>query len=423
MNPRSATFLLSLPPVRGFASVLFLVLVTAVPVSDDDELGAMARIVMVVVVLMLGTVIWAATLSGFVRDVREPRCLGDAVVLANRPRHLARVLSWTSLAVVILSGLSFGLLAATELSDVALLFSMLSFLVALPIASLLPRLSRWYADGAGQVAASPGGLQIVPARGGEDMTIPWTDLETVLPAASPAGSLPAVRICGLGGRVRWRPGTRAAVARWAAEGFDPTAEEARSLHLDPEWSSDPSTVRSSRTDRWGLIAFQGWATFACALLAGAMIWAVATGETSWWILLLLGWAPLLGVALLAPRLLRSLRTDANRPAEVSPAGWVDHLHGQGLVAWEDIESVEVREQHTLVTARADAPRFIDRDLGNRLNHRLERWLSRSSVQVRGAGPLFREVGPHQLPYPPESGVFTLVDEVERRDRTLVLRDR
>ncbi|MDN5822039.1 MAG: hypothetical protein L0H39_11180, partial [Brachybacterium sp.] len=91
MNPRSATFLLSLPPVRGFASVLFLVLVTAVPVSDDDELGAMARIVMVVVVLMLGTVIWAATLSGFVRDVREPRRLGDAVVLANRPRRLARV--------------------------------------------------------------------------------------------------------------------------------------------------------------------------------------------------------------------------------------------------------------------------------------------------------------------------------------------
>ncbi|ASK64710.1 hypothetical protein CFK39_01355 [Brachybacterium avium] len=153
----------------------------------------------------------------------------------------------------------------------------------------------------------------------------------------------------------------------------------------------------------GLIALQGWATLGCALLAGAMIWAVATGEASWWILLLLGWAPLLGVAILAPRLLRTLRTDVTRPAELSPAGWVDHLHGQGLVAWEDIESVEVRGQHTLVTARADAPRFIDRDLGNRVNHRLERWLSRSSVQVRSAGPLFREVGPHQLPYPPSPG--------------------
>ncbi|ATG51806.1 hypothetical protein CFK38_09940 [Brachybacterium vulturis] len=421
MSPHTARFFLSLPPVRGFFAVLFLILVTAVPFVDS-ELGLAARIGTVVVVLLLGLVIWAATLSGFVRDVREPRPLHDAVVVAHRPRRLARVLSWTALGVVILAGLTFVPLAATEVNDVALVLCTLSFGVSLPVASLLPRLSRWYADGAGLVAVSPDGLRLVPDRGDQHRTIPWPQLGTVLPSSSAAQSLPTALAEDLGGRVRWRPGACAAVARWADEGFDPTAEEMRALHLEPRWSSDPSTVTSSRGDRWGLIAFQSWATLACALLAGALIWAVVVDEASWWILLVLGWAPLLGVAILAPRLLRTLRTDGKGPAEVSPAGWVDHLHGQGLVAWEDIESIEVRDQHTLVTLRADAPPLIDRDLGNRMNHRLERLQGRSPVQLRSAGPLFRAIGPRRLEYPPESGAFALVLEVEKQGRALVLRN-
>lgn len=418
MSQRTAAFLLALPPVRGFFSLLFLLMLTAVPLQEA-EMGVGARLGLGLVVLMLGSVLWAVTLSGFVRDVREPRRLEKAVVVAHRPRRLARALSWASLVTLVLSGLLIGVLAASEAPDLALAVCALCFLVALPIASLLPRLSRRYADGAGLVAVSPDGLRIVPGRKGRPARIPWTAVGAVRSSSAAATSLAHGPAEELGARVRWRRGAREAVARWAEEGFAPTADEVRALDLDPRWCPDP--VRPSAAERWGVIVFQGWAALFCLLLAAALLGSVAVGAAPWWVLLVLGWAPLLGLVILAPRLLRLLRHDDDPPAAVTAEGWVDRLHGQGLVAWQDIERLEVREGHTLLITRADAPRFTDRDLGNRMNHRVGRMLVRSSLRVPSAGPLFREIGPRHLPYPPGTGAAELAAEAERRGRAAVRR--
>lgn len=95
---------------------------------------------------------------------------------------------------------------------------------------------------------------------------------------------------------------------------------------------------------------------------------------------------------------------------------MDHLHGQGLVPWEHIERIEVRERHTLVISRADAPPFRDRDLGNRMNAwllpQMEKWPERH--RIPSAGPLFRGIGPRHLPYLPEMRAFEIAAEAERR---------
>lgn len=236
------------------------------------------------------------------------------------------------------------------------------------------------------------------------MALPWSQLKGTEASADL-----------LGRRVRWRPGARAAVQRWADEGFAPTAAEVRQLHLEPAWSPDPEVQRPSAWSRWSSAAMLGWATLLCALLAAAMIWAVTAGETQWWILPVLGWAPLLAIWILVPRMLRILRTDERRAAAVTEAGWMDHLHGQGLVPWEHIDRIEVRDRHTLVVSRAEAPPFRDRDLGNRVNHRLTSEGQQRSEQFRipSAGPLFREIGSRHLHYPPQTHAFEIAEEAER----------
>lgn len=402
VSQSTAMFFLSMPPVRGFVALLFLLMVTALP-AQAGELGIGSRIALCVFALLLGTAVWVYTLRGFLRDVREPRRLGEAVIVANRPRRVARLLSWSALVAVIVEGLLFGLLIGRDDPDWAFPLIVLTFPVVLAVASLLPRLSRWYADGAGVVAVAPHGMIVVPGRGEAVEMFPWARVQGNDVTAD------------LGRRVRWSPGAQDAVQRWVKEGFAPTAAEVRQLRLEPTWSPDPEVLRPSSWARWGIIALQGWATVFCALLGGAMIWAVAVGEAQWW-MFVLGWAPLLGFVILAPRVVRILRTDQRRAAEVTAAGWVDHLHGQGLVPWEHIERIEVRDRHTLVVSRADAPSFRDRDLGNRMNNwltpRMEKWPER--YRIPSAGPLFREIGPRHLPYLPETRAFQIAAEAERR---------
>jgi hypothetical protein len=407
MSQDTALALLRIPPVRGSASLLFLFMVTALPLQQGD-LGLWGRLGLGVLAVMLGTAVWVSTLRGFLRDVREPRRVGEAVVVAHRPRRAARFLSWVALGVVVLDGLWLGAVAGTDVPDAVLVPALLAFVVALPVASLLPRLSRWYADGGGRLAVSPRGLTVVPDGAGAEL-LPWGSVS------------PHEALAGLSRRVRWRPGARAAVERWAEEGFTPTAAEVHGLHLEPAWSADPEAVRVSWPDRVGAVALQGWALLACGLLSAAMIWATATGHGSWWTLLLFGWAPVLGTVILAPRVVRILCTGERRPARVTPGGWVDHLHGQGLVPWERLDRIEVRERHTLLVSRVDAPPFRDRDLGNRLNagldHAMESWPA--SRRIPSAGPLFREIGPRHLSYPPETRAFALAEEAERLGRVEV----
>lgn len=416
MSHSTVQLLMSWPPVRGATSLMFLFLVGAA-LFETDDLGIGGRIAMGVFVLLLGSAIWVATLRGFVRDLREPRSLASGeVVVAARPRGAARLLSWIALLVLVLSGLGFGALVGGTVSDRIVVPLLLAHFVSLVVAIVLPRLTRWYADGAGLVAVSPDGLRIVAADGEQSALVEWRHLAPVGTSPHPARALDHPSAALLGHRVRWRRGAREAVARWAEEGFAPTAAEVRDLHLEPGWSEEPAAHAPSRLAKAAAFALYGWAIVVCALLLGAMIWAVSTGQASWWVLLLLGWAPALALAVLGPRLLRLLRTDERRSAEATSEGWVDHLHGQGLVPWHHIERIEVRGRHTLVISRADAPTFRDRDLGNRLNHRMnsemESWPAQQ--RIKSAGPLFREIGPRHLPYLPESRAFEHAEEAGRR---------
>lgn len=307
VSQSTAMFFLSMPPVRGFVALLFLVMVTAMP-AQAGELGVGSRIALGIFALLLGTAVWVYTLRGFLRDVREPRRLGEAVIVANRPRRIARLLSWSALAAVVLEGLLFGLLIGRDDPDWALPLIVLTFPVVLAIASLLPRLSRRYADGAGVVAVAPHGMIVVRGRGEPGAVLPWASLQGHDATTD------------LGRRVRWRPGARDAVQRWADEDFAPTVNEARKLHLEPTWSPDPEALAPPARARWSSIALTGGATLVSVLLGGAMIWAVAAEEAQWWILVVLGWAPLLGFVILAPRLVRILRTDERPVAEATDAG-------------------------------------------------------------------------------------------------------
>lgn len=401
---------LSIPPVRGILSVLFLLILGSVPFGEGDK-GVGFRIAVTLVVLMLGTIIWASTLIGFHREVREPRRLGEAVVVANRWRRVAIIVSWIAIVLTVIALIAFGICASLDAPGWMLASVMLTVLIALPTATALPWLSRRYADGAGVVAVSPSGLTITQGHGELRDPVPWELIGVVRQAPYAAESLgrPAD---GLGARVRWRPGAQQAVARWAEEGFAPTAAEVRALRLEANWSPDPEASAPSRSSRWIGTASCAWALSACVLLLIGILAVIAQGSDSWWIGLLLVWAPVLGIAILAPRLARLLRTAESRSATITSQGWFDILHGQGLVPWEHIERIEVLERHTVVITWPDVPPFRDQDLGNRLNRRLETTRIGSAGAIPSAGPLFREVGPHNLPYRPETRAFELAAEAE-----------
>ncbi|MGO2719899.1 MAG: hypothetical protein ACTIAR_06295, partial [Brachybacterium tyrofermentans] len=346
MSPRTSMGCLSIPPVRGVLSVLFLLILGAVPFGDGDK-GVGFRIAVTLVVLMLGTIIWASTLTGFHREVREPRRLGEAVIVANRPRGVAIVVSWIALALTVSGLVAVGIFASLDAPGWVLAPVMLTVLIALPTATALPRLSRLYADGAGVVAVSPSGLMITQGHDEIRHPVPWEQIGVVRQAPYAAAFLgrPAD---GLGAGVRWRPGAQQAVTRWAAEGFAPTAAEVRALRLEAHWSPDPNALAPSRSRRWLNIASLAWALVACILLLIGILAVIAQGSDSWWVGLLLVWAPILGIAILAPRLVRVLRTDEARSATITAQGWFDILHGQGLVPWANIERIEVLDRHTVV---------------------------------------------------------------------------
>lgn len=314
LSPRCAQALLSLPPVRGVLSVIFLVILVSAA-SMPGEHGAAMRAVGGLAVLLLGAPIWAATLAGFVRDVRRPHQTERTVVVASRPRPVAAAISWIALGAFVIGTIGFGLVTGMGGPDRATTLCLLAAVAGLPIATVLPRLSRWLADGAGVVAVSEHGVHVIARPGEEAAPIPWDRLgpigRTSLhngtpspgagPAERPAADLPRDAGRELGRRVRWHPGARAAVSRWAREGFAPTAAEVRELRLYAEWSADPAAHEPGRWSRGRRAIELAWALLVCLGLLATLIWLVVIGTSPWWILPAFGWAPLLGIWLLVPR--------------------------------------------------------------------------------------------------------------------------
>lgn len=406
MSPTTAMSLLALPPVRGAASLLFLLLLGGLAFSESDlrvwERGAIA-----LGVILFGAPIWMVTCTGFLKHVRTATRGEDPTLLAWRPRRAAVVISWISLLGVVVGLPTFAMLIARDGAAVPLLVSLAAVVVGLPIATVLPRLSRWYALRQGTAWIDEAGLIVRSADEADEVRVPLRAVDGMHRTARLTDVLPDDAAALLGRGVRWRPGARAAVARWTGEGFVPTFSEVRRLGLDPGWSDDPRAELPTRLDRVVEALFWLWAFSVLIALTTGAVYAVVVAEAPWWILPVLGVAPLIGLIILVPRAWRVWRT-GNRSVHLDADGWVDLLHGQGRIPWEHVERIDVHRRNVVLVSTQDAPPFRDRDLGNRLNAAVEKAQARSPVRIRSAGPGFREIGPHHLPYGPETGVHSLL---------------
>lgn len=319
MSPNAATALLSVPPIRGFFAILFLLLVPTclVAVGEPGRWGM--RLGATVVVLLLGSLIWAVTLTGFLRDVGPPPRRDGAVSLAWRPRRGAVMISWIALVIGVLSALTFPTLLAPEPGlprAVTMLALMALAALGLALASLLPRTSRRYATAAGTVAAGPAGLILTPPHHAEEVTIPYAQLrglhaEDRVIASLPA-SVPDSLADSLGRSVRWRPGALDAVQRWADEGFAPTLGEVRTLGLDPAWSPDPDAFLPTRRQRWISLLPLLWADTVLLGLLAALIGGGLTGKLPVWGVLVFGAVCVVGLVSLLPRTVRQARAGGVR---------------------------------------------------------------------------------------------------------------
>lgn len=398
--------LLSLPPVRGGLSLLFLVLLGAVPASNGDlPLGA--RLGLMAGIVLLGAPVWMMTMSGFLRHVRTAPSEADPALLAWRPRRAAVASSWAALLGVGVGLTALGSLVTSDGGDLPLLAALLAAGVGLPLAMVLPRLSRWYALRQGTVWVDESSLIVRSAQGSEEIRVRWGELGGADLTPRPASILPPAARELLGSGVRWRPGARAAIARWLEEGFSPTLDEVRSLDLAPGWSDDPRAELPTRTERVTAALVGLWMFSVLSALLVGTAFAVLVGDAPWWVLAVFGLPALLALAILVPRAWRSWRTES-RSAHLDAAGWVDLFHSQGRIPWEHIARIEVRGRTVLLVSAPDAPPFRDRDVGNRLNAAVERLQAGSPVRIRSAGPGFREIGPRHLSYGPATGVHRLV---------------
>ncbi|MCT2177312.1 hypothetical protein M3F63_06480 [Brachybacterium muris] len=421
ISPNVAMRVLSFPPARGALSLLFLALV---PIGLGGELGGAAqRIAFSGFAALLGTPIWAWTFAGFWSHVAWPGPEGTSVVIAARPRRLAVLLSWTALGAVIVGvpgAVAAGVLGSAD--QVILTFLAIAA-AGLPVAALLPRLSRWHVIRGGTVSARRQGLEIRSPRQKGTRRLRYWRLEDLGGQVQVAEALPGRAGEHLAPGVRWCTGAREALQRWAIEGFDPTPEEVRRLGLDPAWSSDPRASKESPQARVLVIVALSWALLVCALLLAGLVYAVVTAPPPWWILLL-AWAPALGVAILGQRLLRALHRCAragDEPARITREGWEDLTHQQGLIRWEHVQRLEVRGHEVLLVATADAPGFRGPDLGNRMNDRLSEWGVATSAGTPRFGGSTGAVGPRHLTYAPHTGAALLLDRAARIGGTTVRR--
>lgn len=403
--------LMESPPVKAGFSLGALGLIGSIathPEVDDPAL----TLAIIVVIVLFAALPWVMTLDGFLRDLRPPRRPDGAVLIAWRPRRGAVVLSWVGLVAAVLGTVDFGALLGVEHPPRSVVRVGVVAAVGVTIATVLPRLSRTWSSNQGTVAICPGGM-IVTGHGGEGGSqVPIEDLRWVGLDREVGRSLPAGAGAGLGPGVRWRPGAQEAVRRWAADGFSPTFEETRRFGLDPAWSPDPRVDVTPLLERLRRSVFYAWGSALLAGFGGIFVWGIATGEAPWWLVVLFGWMPVVGLAVFLPRIVTSLRS--TRPlAGATELGWFDIHHGRRLIPWEQVDRIEVHGRVVTVVLLPRAPRVHalhhDGDRRDRTGGRQPSW----SASVRTSIRVSRPAGTAELSYPPSTDTVSLATWAER----------
>ncbi|MGO2993251.1 hypothetical protein [Brachybacterium alimentarium] len=324
------------PPVKGVLSVALLLGAGFLAREIDD----LTLVLAVECVLLVAAVyVWATTLSGFVRDLRPPVGPGRVITVASRPRRAAIALSWTGLVLTALAMPAAGaaLAGPAPASVIAPLLAVA--LSGLGVATALPGLSRRRSAQAGGIGVSTRGVHVLsvehhhaaalalPARAEERRSEQEIARQLERLDAS------------LGPGVHWHPGAREAVTRWMVDGFLPSVEETGTLHLDPAWSPDPRSHEPTRVQRWSRFAINVWAAAVVAgfgaILYGALIQEGTLRDGNWFVLVVFGWMPVVGVPIFVVQAVRAVRR-VRHDAGVSAKGWFDVLHGRGLIPFDQI---------------------------------------------------------------------------------------
>lgn len=222
---------------------------------------------------------------------------------------LARELEDVALTAIVTPLAGAALVGPTPAPLVAL--ALAATLTGLVVATALPGRSRRRAAQAGGIGVSQRGVRVVsPAhRHEEPVHFPHSSVKR---PGDEETSAELDRLETLAApEVRWHPGAHEAVARWMAEGFLPSFEDTRSLHLNPAWSPDPRSHEPNGAQRMGNVAFNVWAAILVAgfgaLLLGALIQEGTLRDGNWFVLLVFGWIPVVAVPIFVGQAIRAAR--------------------------------------------------------------------------------------------------------------------
>lgn len=411
MNLSSAERFLEIPPVKAGISLGALGLIGSLVTHPEiDDLAL--KLVTIVVIILFVAIPWVMTLDGFLRDLRPPLRPDGAVLLAWRPRRVAVVLSWIGLVVAVVGTVSFGVLLGVEHAGRNVELAAVVAGVGVVIATVLPRLSSAWSSRAGTVAICPDGAIITGQGGKDNLPVPVEDLRHLGRDQEVARSLPRGVRTGIGHGVRWRPGAREAIGRWAAGGFSPTFVETRRFGLDPAWSQDPRVHVPPLIERLRRSIFYAWGSVLLAGFGGMFVWGIATGAAPWWMVVVLGWMPVVGLFIFLPRIVTSLRSE-RLLAGVTEQGWFDILHRRHLIPWEQIDRIEVHDLVVTVVTRPRAPRVHDLHLGGDREDHTDGHQPSWSANVRTSFRVTRPAGADELAYPPSTDTVFLAKTADR----------
>lgn len=278
MSAYGAEELFGVPPVRGGVSILALMGLGYLP-FELERADLSLRIAIAAVIVLMATYIWAWTLQGLVRDLMPPRDADGSTLLAYRPHPAATVIAPIALVLGVITTVWW---AANAGSDQAVPGSpsvtAATAVLGLGLATALPRLSRRSTLCSGTVAARQEGLLVTTERSLEPRLIPYDTI-----AADPSAADAA-----LGPQVRWRPGAREAVARWAVEGFAPTYAEVRALGLDGRCSPDPRAWLPTVGQRLHEAGQKAYFAVIMGVMTAAIVYAGTDPSIPWWSVVLFG---------------------------------------------------------------------------------------------------------------------------------------
>ncbi|MGP9844115.1 hypothetical protein [Brachybacterium sp. 107] len=324
------------PPARGTLSVAVL-LGTGFLAREIDDLAMILAIE--AVILLAAVSIWSMTLSGFLRDLRPPDGPDGMIAVASRPRRAAVALSWAGLILTAIAAPIAGAVLAGPTPAPLRIVVLAAALAGLIVATALPRRSRKRSARAGGIGVSTQGVRVISPEHHDEETEPFPELSAQRPENDEIHeSLDRLEAVAAPD-VRWHPGAREAVARWMADGFLPSLDETRSLHLDPAWCPDPRSHEPTRMQRWGSGMRSLWMALIMAffevILVGAVLAEGTLRDGNWFVLLVFGWIPVVGVPIFVVQAVRAVRRERH-DAGVSRHGWFDVLHDRGLIPFDQV---------------------------------------------------------------------------------------